>query len=389
MQLVRRGYPTKVVLDGRHIRSDGLSYVLDTESRSNAPGAASEKIRSLLAHLPPEGFDYWIKKVDSTLRGNVAEETRAVDEVFQSQLLVFMPALPDLGRTTVEGIHYLKGVRITETELARDPKTPVTQDCLPQLLGTAFDEPVGSITLGEIRAGNISFHSGRIFCCDAETNQDMQRVIAAALATQKRVLWVGTAAIADNLLAQKTTVPPALGAVASVSSTTRRQVHQAAQTTPVVQVPVSDLLFGGQSSARRVDEVVSLLEQGQDVLMISDATWSRDRLDAAIAAGRAAGLDAVAVGERAQRLMGELVGAVLERTAVSGLFLAGGDTAMGVFETLGAEGSQITGEVLVGIPQMRLCGGAYDGLRVITKAGAFGGEEAIAFCLRKLKEAEA
>ena len=35
---------------------------------------------------------------------------------------------------------------------------------------------------------------------------------------------------------------------------------------------------------------------------------------------------------------------------------------------------------------MRLRGGALDGLKVITKAGAFGNEDAVSYALRKLKE---
>ena len=38
VQLTRRGFRTKVVLDPAGVADDGLSYVLDTESR-NIPGA--------------------------------------------------------------------------------------------------------------------------------------------------------------------------------------------------------------------------------------------------------------------------------------------------------------------------------------------------------------
>jgi len=35
---------------------------------------------------------------------------------------------------------------------------------------------------------------------------------------------------------------------------------------------------------------------------------------------------------------------------------------------------------------MKLVGGSFDGLKVVTKAGAFGGEDAITYSIRKLKE---
>ena len=62
------------------------------------------------------------------MRGNIAMEIRAVDEAFHPELIVFAPALPALGRTTVDGVQRLHGVEICKTELSRDPKnTAVSQ----------------------------------------------------------------------------------------------------------------------------------------------------------------------------------------------------------------------------------------------------------------------
>lgn len=387
MQLARRGYHTKVVLDSRGVISDdNLNYVLDTESRSLRPREAYDKTKQMLKGLSLNCFDFLIKKIDSTLRGNVAAEIKAVDEIFKSELIIFMPAFPELNRTTVNSIHYLKGVRITETELAHDPKKPVHEDNLIKLMEEFFDEPVTGISLEQIRRDEISFSGARVICCDAQTNEDMQGVVGAALNTQKRVLWVGTAALADNLLLRNTAVPPALAVVASVSDVSRMQVRFASDTAELVQVPVSEIMFGDKTELQSVEEAVDFLLQGKDVLLITEATWSRDKLDASNAAGKQAGMDAMTVSQRVQEIIGSIAKAVLERTNISGLFLSGGDTAIGVFEEIGATGSQILGEVLVGIPLMRLSGGKFDGMKVITKAGAFGKEDAISFCLRKLKE---
>ena len=154
----------------------------------------------------------------------------------------------------------------------------------------------------------------------------------------------------------------------------------------VVQVPVSDILFGEKSEMESIEQAVALLHQGKDVLLITEATWSRVKLDASNEAGKRVGMDAIIVSQKVQQMLGSIAKAVLKRTTIFGLFLSGGDTAIGVFEEIGATGSQILGEVLVGIPLMRLSGGEFDGMKVITKAGAFGNEDAISFCLRKLKE---
>ena len=54
---------------------------------------------------------------------------------------------------------------------------------------------------------------------------------------------------------------------------------------------------------------------------------------------------------------------------------------------MGATGAEITFELTVGIPLMRLAGGRFDGLKVITKAGAFGSTEVLPMIMRKLGEA--
>ncbi|MCL2319884.1 MAG: four-carbon acid sugar kinase family protein, partial [Treponema sp.] len=86
-----------------------------------------------------------------------------------------------------------------------------------------------------------------------------------------------------------------------------------------------------------------------------------------------------------QKTMGRIAAQILGEAKISGLFLSGGDTAMGCFESLGALGSNITGEISLGIPLMSLIGGPYEGVKAATKAGAFGKEDAIFYALRALK----
>ena len=151
-----------------------------------------------------------IKQVDSTLRGNVAAEIKALDEAYQSELVLFMPALPDLARTTVDGVHRLNGTPITETELARDPKKPVKEDHIGKILESVYQEPVTLVTLETIRTGTVDLTGGRLFACDAETNKDMQTVLQAAKALNKKILYVGTAAMADNLFEIDMPVKPSM-----------------------------------------------------------------------------------------------------------------------------------------------------------------------------------
>ena len=52
------------------------------------------------------------KKIDSTLRGNIAAETEAVLRAADATLAVCAPAFPGTGRTTVDGVQYAHGERV-------------------------------------------------------------------------------------------------------------------------------------------------------------------------------------------------------------------------------------------------------------------------------------
>lgn len=386
VQLVRRGIPTNVVFRASGIKTDGNSYVLDTETRNLPPAEADCQIREQVSTVRLSDYQYVIKKVDSTLRGNIAQEVKAVDDAYQSELVIFMPALPDLGRTTCGGIHMLKGTRITETELSKDPVKPVREDRLRELLMEVYTENVTLVGTDQIRNHSMEFTSGRIFVCDAENNDDMKKVIQTVSALEKRTLWVGSAAIADHLLDLETVVPPSLALVASVSETTRNQVKYAANNgAQIVSLPIYELLQN-IDLAPYVNQALAYLAGGQDVMIISSATWDRSELERTMETGKALGMKREHISALTQKLMGELTEMVLTKAKISGLFVAGGDTAIGFFDRVHADGSKIIGEVSIGIPMMRITGGSFDGLRVITKAGAFGNEDAISYGLRKLKE---
>ena len=72
----------------------------------------------------------------------------------------FIPALPALGRTTVGGFHLVRGVPVSQTEIARDLISPVTESHIPTLLAGQCQRPVGHIPLGTVLAGGRRSQEG-------------------------------------------------------------------------------------------------------------------------------------------------------------------------------------------------------------------------------------
>ena len=354
------------------------SIVIDTESRTVHPDHAYEIVSHALEDVDFGSFRYVIKKVDSTMRGNIAAEIKVVDEHFKPELMIFAPALPDLKRTTVDGVQCLNGVEICRTELASDPKNPVVED----------EEKVILKRLPDVRSDDLDFTEGRIYVCDADCNDDLKKVLKAVAKTGKKVLYIGTAGLADNLMELERPSLPAMGVVASVSTVTNRQMKYCEEAgIKMVKLPMHDILSGKEDTECYLKEVVDSLKAGKDTILLTNTAYDRSELELSFEAGEALGLGPVETGDKVRSIVGRLAMEILEQVKVSGVFLTGGDTALGMLMNIEADGSQILSEIRVGIPLVQVKGGKYEGMKLVTKAGAFGADDAAAFALRKIKEA--
>jgi uncharacterized protein YgbK (DUF1537 family) len=79
--------------------------------------------------------------------------------------------------------------------------------------------------------------------------------------------------------------------------------------------------------------------------------------------------------------------AALSRTAPpGGLAVVGGDTLFRLCRALDAESLVATGEWAPGIPVARIVGGRWDGVRLVTKSGAFGDPDVLVRLLETATE---
>ncbi|MCI8577182.1 MAG: four-carbon acid sugar kinase family protein [Lachnospiraceae bacterium] len=386
VQLKRRGYPTEVLFAGKPVHAQ-KSIVIDTESRNALPGHAYEIVRHSLDQVDFGQFRYVIKKVDSTMRGNISQEIKAVDDVFHPDLLVFAPALPAQGRTTMDGVQCLNGVEICKTELSKDPKNPVMEDNLVQLLRQVYQERVHLKYLPDVRSDSLSFCEGRIFVCDAESDEDLKRILGAARRDGRKTLYVGTAGMADNLMELEKPTLPSFGVVASISSVANEQMRYCERAGyAMVKVPVAQVMLGAARPEEFLRQTVEYLKKGRDTILLTDTAYDRELIELSQEVGEKKGMDLAEVGDYVRSLIGRIAREVLDAAAVSGVYLTGGDTALGMLLNIGADGSEILDEILVGVPLVRVRGGSFEGMKLVTKAGAFGAEDTAAFAMRKIKE---
>ena len=384
VQIKKHGLPVTVLLATDNLNNAQDSVVLDTESRVITPEAAYSKVKKATEDALKENvYEFVYKKVDSTLRGNIIPEIKAMVDAFQPELVVFAPAFPRAGRTTENGIQKVDGTPLLATEMVKDPRNPIKYDDLGKMLREELQIKPTHHNLEELRSRNLRIESG-YHTFDAIYSKDMQLIAQVVMQSEKRTLWIGSAGLAEGFFKEKYPNNPVLAIMGSVSENSMEQMAYADKhNVPIVEIDMRELLKGASWTIYQ-KEAVTILQSGKDVIVT--AARSKEKLSEVLKYAAQQGVSANKLSAMTKKMFGELTRGILEETKVSGMFLTGGDTAISIINELGAQGSRIESEVLTGFVLSRLDGGLYDGLPVITKAGAFGGLKDVYYSLNKIKE---
>src|SRR5207253_1405487 len=109
------------------------TVVVDTETRRLAPAAAAARVKQFVADAPGASLIY--KKTDSTLRGNIAAELRALADLYPDWRIGYAPAYPALGRTVRGGILYVDSIPVDRTAFGQDALNPICSSSVAEMLG--------------------------------------------------------------------------------------------------------------------------------------------------------------------------------------------------------------------------------------------------------------
>src|SRR5215207_5391539 len=128
---------------------------------------------------------------DSTLRGHVFPETTVFAGT--EDVILFVPAFPDGGRTTIGGTHFVRvGDRVIpahESEYADDPVFPFSTAVLTEYVAEKGERPAVHVPLRDIRstctellAALTEAAPGTVVVPDAQTDDDIRAIAAAVRA---------------------------------------------------------------------------------------------------------------------------------------------------------------------------------------------------------------
>ena len=142
------------------------------------------------------------------MRGNIGTEIDALYDVIQPDFMMIAPGYPKNNRTILGGVHYLNGIPLADTEIANDPKTPVTVSYLPELLKLQTKYEVGEISVSDLEAGNehiqkklTQFKENGIpyVLVDSTEEMHLEQILQMTSALEYTFAWAGSAGIANYL----------------------------------------------------------------------------------------------------------------------------------------------------------------------------------------------
>ena len=135
-------------------RADLVSVNMDTR-RMPACATRSAVVADTVAAARAAGGRLRYVKIDSTLRGHPGVEIGAAAEASGARLVVVTPAFPATGRTVEDGRLSVHGVPLAETEVGRDPLSPVATSLVAEVLRQHCRLPLRTCSLRDIRSGRV------------------------------------------------------------------------------------------------------------------------------------------------------------------------------------------------------------------------------------------
>ncbi len=189
--------------------SNTQAWSISTETRNEKPDKAAQITAETTERLINTfNAEYIYKKIDSTLRGNIAVEILAVLNAMNGDAAVVVPAFPAEGRTTVGGYHLIKGIPLERTDVARDPHSPIFQSHIPTLLAQQTDNPeiIGYISLMTVMKGagpvlmelnKLVKEGKKLIIVDAISTTDMEQIALAIEKSSFNLLPCGAAGLAQ------------------------------------------------------------------------------------------------------------------------------------------------------------------------------------------------
>jgi len=374
VQFSQRGAVARVYLESPQEPAAfaGVS-VLVSHSRDDAPEESSRKVEQVCDWIAASGAKLCYKKIDSTLKGNLGPELEAIRNKFPDRLILVSPSFPQMERILLDG--WLK-VRSSEGIEPIHLLSLLTKQGVQR--SAHISQPAGTGPSGALaeRIRQAEASGARVIVIDAVSECHLRAIAEAAIQIVPQPLLVGSAGLAAAwsellLKAGNRGADSAAGSASEPGSFALR-----VRTSPAGVSASGPVVLCIGSTNPVTCQQLQRLSDTQSLLAFNCEQGDPDPALAALARGCHVTVD-IHRGSVEVRNLRRLFSAIVETSPARGLLCSGGDTARLVCAALGVQAIQLGSEILPGLPWGTLVGGPADRLPICTKAGGFGGPEAL------------
>lgn len=352
--------------------------VVDTETRHLRAAEAGKRVGMVARRGLIAGVEYFYKKTDSTLRGNVGAELEALMTAVGGGRLAFVPAYPKTGRTTRQGYHYVGDQLLAESAFSRDPLEPVTESFVPAVLAAQTEVSTRVVSVRDESAMQaLGAGAGGITVFDCASDEDLQAIARMLLANDSLRMTAGPGGFAEALTevlgfqahrrCHAATRGPLLLVCGSASEVSRRQVEYAVaggflDIALPADVLAAEGLCVGPCEEAAFREAIEAADAGRHVVVRIEGNGvsAGGRTDSSVLA----------------QSLASVAAHVLREGRFGSCAVFGGDTAFAVMSAMNWTRLEPIGEIAPGVVLSRVEGPQTE-LGFITKAGGFGDEDVV------------
>jgi len=351
VQFVNRGLRCDLLFELECKLSPQLPNVLaySTDSRGDSMEEAAGKIAVVASKLSARDSQLIFKKIDSTFRGNVAAEIQACMNSFECSCVLIAPAFPAMQRTVRNGV------------LRWNDCSGASELDIHSILRKSFSK-VANIQTNVADAARLSDEmrqavadGTQVLLADGASQEDLRKVVGAGARLPGRVLWVGSAGLAMELA--KHFQPGPVSPAGDLADGDGPVVFCIGSDHPVTVAQEEFLLR--QTDAVAVNVNRASVDSAREAL--------RERRDIVLRIHRG-----VTTEFEFRDFFLALAG-----LPIAAMLMSGGDTGAMICRALRVNAIHLNGEIVIGLPWGVASGGVAHGMRVATKSGGFGAQDAL------------
>lgn len=383
---------------------DGIIY--PTNSRGMNENEAYNLVYSATKKIINPQIQIYVKRIDSSLRGNIGKETDAMlDALGNEAIAIVVPCYPYAGRINVGGRILVNSVPLHKTEAAKDPKNPIDTSSCVDIFKKQSKYPIASIFLEDLSNENnhlankilkLKEQNARIIIFDAITDNDLHLIAKAVVDSKVKFVAVDPGVFTGAICKQLLMKPKherenkVLVVVGSVNAVAADQVFNFLehQNPHNVFMDVEAFIKDDSSRQTEINRVTEeALKGGNLVSIVGSGIYPKNRIDFP-KYEKSLNLTIESISNIINDAIAEITYQILSADhSFTGLYTSGGDISVSVCKRLGAYGLELYHEVQPLASFVRLKGGQFDGLKNITKGGMVGDKNALNVCINYLKGA--